>query len=291
MESIKKVGILYHPLIAPAAVLARELADFLETRRVSVWLGSSWEEGKVRSQMSETDLVLSVGGDGTILRSAQVVIGTGTPIIGVNLGKLGFMTELSAGEATGHLPAILAGEGWIDERSMLEAVLPTSQPGQCRNFYALNDIVVARGAIARVVNIEVTIDGEKSTDYTADGVITATATGSTGYSLAAGGPIMYPQSKDFLLLPILPHLSLPYTLVLPEKTTVGIHVSTPYAATLSIDGHTNLLLASGSTVTVKRSNYKTRFLRIHPETSFFSTLQQKLKGKRNANPGAESQNG
>lgn len=291
MDNIKRVGILYHPLISPAVVLARELADFLKTRPVSVWLGSSWEEEKARSQMPGTDLILSVGGDGTILRCVQVVIGTDTPIVGVNLGKLGFMTELSASEATACLPAILAGAGWIDERSMLEAVIPISQPGQYRNFYALNDIVAARGAVARVVNIEVTIDGVKFTDYTADGVITATATGSTGYALAASGPIMYPQSKDFLLLPILPHLSLPYTLVLPEKAVVEIHVSTPYAATLSIDGHTNLLLASGSTVTVKGSNYKTRFLRIHPETSFFSTLQQKLKGRRNANSGPESQNG
>jgi NAD+ kinase len=291
MDKIKKVGILYHPMIAPAAVLARELADYLAGCSVSVWLGSSWEQEKARSQMPGTDLILSVGGDGTILRSVQVVIGTGTPVVGVNLGRLGFMTELSSTDATKSLAAILSGEGWADERSMLEAVVRTSEPGECRTFYALNDIVVARGAVARVVNIEVTIDGEKFTDYTADGVIAATATGSTGYSLAAGGPIVYPWSKDFLLLPILPHLSLPYSLVLPETATVEIRVSTPYAATLSIDGHTNLPLASGSTVNVKTSVYKTRFLRIHPESSFFSTLQQKLKGRRNAVSGTESQNG
>ena len=142
----------------------------------------------------------------------------------------------------------------------------------------------------RVVNVDVTLDGEKFADYTADGVITATATGSTGYSLAVGGPIMYPASKDFLLLPILPHLSPPYKLVIPEKTIVGIHVSTPYAATLSIDGHTNLLLENDCSIVIKVSDYKTRFLRIHPEASFFSTLQQKLRGRRNADTGGESQN-
>lgn len=282
MDKINKAGILYHPMIAPAAVLARELADFLTGKNVDVWLGSSWEAEKARAQMPGTDLLLSVGGDGTILRSVQVVIGTGTPVVGVNLGHLGFMTELSAAEATKDLAAILSGEGWIDERNMLEASVQTSDANQCRTFYALNDIVVARGAVARVINIDVAIDGTKFADYTADGVIAATATGSTGYSLAAGGPIVYPQSKDFLLLPILPHLSLPYTLVLPERAAVGIRVSTPYAATLSIDGHTNLPFASGSAVNVKQSAYKTRFLRIHPEASFFSTLQQKLKGKRDA---------
>jgi NAD+ kinase len=291
MDTIKKVGILYHPLIAPAAVLAQELANFLAEQKIAAWVGSSWEEEKARAQMLGTELILSVGGDGTILRSAQSVIGTDIPIVGVNLGKLGFLTELSAGEAKNLLPEILNGKGWIDERNMLEVSLPLQREGQCRTFTALNDIVIARGAAVRVVNIEVTIDGTKFTDYTADGVITATATGSTGYSLAAGGPIMCPWSRDFLLIPILPHLNLPYTLVLPEKTEVGFRISTPYAATLSIDGHTNLPLSGGSTVVVKESTYKTKFLRIHPKASFYGTLEQKLKGKRNANSGPKSQNG
>lgn len=282
MDNIKNIGILYHPMIAPAAGLAGELADFLKARGIRVWLGSSWEEEKARAMMAGTDLLLCVGGDGTILRSVQVVIGTDTPIVGVNLGRLGFMTELSAAEATRDLSAILSGEGWFDERSMLEAAVRATGQDEHRTFYALNDVVVARGAVARVVNIDVAINGEKFTDYTADGVIAATATGSTGYSLAAGGPIIYPESTDFLLLPILPHLSLPYSLVLPGNSTVSIGVSTPYAATLSIDGHTNLPFPSGSGVTIRQSVYKMKFLRIHPEAAFFSTLQQKLKGKRDA---------
>ncbi len=291
MERIKTVGILYHPLIPRAAALARELADFLTGRQVRVWLCSSWEAEKARSQIPGTGLILSVGGDGTILRSAQVAFESGTPVVGVNLGKLGFMTELSSDEAGRMLPAILAGEGWIDERSMLQAELSIGRPGQCDTLHALNDIVIARGAVARVINIEATIDGTRFTNYTADGVITATATGSTGYSLAAGGPIMYPQSSDYLLVPILPHLSLPYPLVLPGPATVGISIKTPYAATLSIDGHTNIPLPDGSRITIKESKYKTRFLRVHPKATFFSTLEQKLKGKKNADPGPESQNG
>ncbi|GAH02056.1 unnamed protein product, partial [marine sediment metagenome] len=140
-------------------------------------------------------------------RAVQVAVPGLTPIAGVNLGKLGFMTELSVDEAVAKLPALLAGEGWIDERAMLEAELsPAGQDEPARIFYALNDVVVARGAIARTVYIEASIDGETLTTYKADGVIVATATGSTGYSLAAGGPILHPQSKEFLLLPIVPHL-------------------------------------------------------------------------------------
>jgi NAD+ kinase len=129
-----------------------------------------------------------------------------------------------------------------------------------------------------VVYVEATIDGTTLTTYKADGVITATATGCTGYSLAVGGPILHPASEDFLLMPILPHLSLSYTMVLPGTSEVRLHLSTSHQATLSIDGHINLPLSSGAVITVKRSPKKVRFLRIQPRDFFYSTLEKKLKG-------------
>ncbi|MFB0559338.1 MAG: NAD(+)/NADH kinase [Dehalococcoidales bacterium] len=277
---MKRVGILYHPMIKAAYTLAKELEKSLASSGISVWLCSAWEGEKARAQVNGTDLILSIGGDGTILRAAQAVVPEMTYITGINLGKLGFMTELSADEALAKLPALLAGEGWIDERAMLEAELSLPDKGPSSMFYALNDVVVARGAMARVVYIEATIDGEPLTTYKADGVITATATGSTGYSLAAGGSILHPQAKEFLLLPILPHLSSAYALVLPPTAVVKLSISTAHQATLSIDGHINLPLSNGATITVKHSPTVARFLRIHPETSFYSTLEQRLKGKQ-----------
>jgi NAD+ kinase len=147
-------------------------------------------------------------------------------------------------------------------------------------LYALNDVVVARGGLARVVYVEASIDGEPLTTYKGDGVIVATATGSTGYSLAAGGPILYPRAKDFLLLPILPHLSPAYPMVLPAKAVVRLRLTTTHQATLSIDGHINLPLGSGAVITVKHSANISRFLRVHPEAGFYSLLEQKLKGKQ-----------
>ncbi len=290
VSAMKKIGILYHPYIESALKVAGELAKLLTSGHISTWQGSSWEMTKARAQINGTELILSIGGDGNILRCAQVVLGTTIPIMGINLGRLGFMTELTVDEAIAKLPDILAGEGWIDERNMLEVRLPhpASEPGAA--FHALNDIVVARGDISRVLNIEVLIDGVKLTSYVADGVITATATGSTGYSLAAGGPILHPKARELLLLPLLPHLSLPYPLVLPASSIVELQVSTPQPALLSIDGHTNLTLENGSTVTIKESNFKAHFLRIYPETFFYTKLEQKLRGRRNANPGRESQN-
>jgi len=274
---MKRVGILYHPMIEAAYSLAGKLEEFLASRGVSVWLCSAWEGEKARAQVNNTDLILSIGGDGTILRAAQAVVPHLIPITGINLGKLGFMTELSADEAIAKLPALLAGEGWIDERALLEAELSGEKSSP---FYALNDVVVARGAVARTVRIEASVDGEALTTYKGDGVIVATATGSTGYSLAAGGPILHPQAEEFLLLPILPHLSSAYTLVLPPTTVVTLRVSAAYQASLSIDGHINLPLSSGAIVTVKHSSIRTRFLRIHPETSFYGSLEKRLKGKQ-----------
>ncbi len=277
---MKRIGILYHPKNEAAYALAEELQGFLDSRGVSVWLCSAWEGKEAKAQVNNTDLILSIGGDGTILRAAQAVVPALTPITGINLGKLGFMTELKADEAKTKLPALLAGKGWIDERATLEAELSATDREPPRIFHALNDAVVARGAIARVVYVEASIDGEPLTTYKADGVIVATATGSTGYSLAAGGPILHPRTKEFLLLPILPHLSSAYTVVLPATAVVKLCVSTSHQATLSIDGHINLPLSSGAMVTVKHSPNKVRFLRIHPETSFYGSLEQRLKGKQ-----------
>ena len=277
---MKRIGILYHPMIEAAYSLAEKLEKFLGSRGVSVWLCSAWEGEKARAQVNNTDLILSIGGDGTILRAAQAVVPCPVPITGINLGKLGFMTELSADEAMAELPALLAGEGWIDERALLEAELSVSGEESPSIFYALNDVVVARGAVARTVRIEASVDGEVLTTYKGDGVIVATATGSTGYSLAAGGPILHPQAKEFLMLPILPHLSSDYTLVLPSTVVVTLHVSAAHQAALSIDGHINLPLSSGAMVTIKHSSNRTLFLRIHPQTSFYGSLEQRLKGKQ-----------
>lgn len=277
---MKKIGILYHPMIEAARSLSEKLQTILKSQGVQVWLCSAFDWEKAKCTLAAgTDLVLCAGGDGTILRAAQAVLDTATPITGINLGRLGFLNELTTEEVEEKLPDLLQGKGWIDERAMLSAEV-TSPEGEVSSFYALNDVVVARGAVSRLIHIEAQIDGELLTTYRADGVILATATGSTGYNLAAGGAILHPQSQDFQLLPILPHLSLPYPLVLTANSVVRLLVSTPHEATLSIDGHINLCLASGSVVTVRQSQKRARFLRLH-EPSFYGSLERKLKVRRN----------
>ncbi|MCL0094343.1 NAD(+)/NADH kinase [Dehalococcoidales bacterium] len=276
---INRIGILYHPMKEAAYTLAKKLEGFLGSRGIAVWLCSAWEGEKARAQVNDTDLILSLGGDGTILRAVQAVAPGLTPIIGINLGKLGFMTELSSDEVLDKLPKLLAGEGWIDERAMLEAEFsPIDETSHI--FYALNDVVIARGTVAQIVYVEASIDGQPMTTYRGDGVIVATATGSTGYSLAAGGPILHPKAKEFLLLPILPYLGLTYPLVLPSTAVIKLRITTAHQAILSIDGHINLPLPSNAIITIKHSADTARFLRIYPETSFYASLEPRLKGKQ-----------
>lgn len=264
-----------------AYTLAKKLEEFLGAKGLSVWLNSAWDGETARAQVNGTDLILSIGGDGTILRAAQAVVLKSVPITGINLGNLGFMTELSVAEAMEKLTALLAGKGWIDERSLLEAKLfpAEAEHKPAQKFYALNDVVVARRALARLIYLEASIGSESLTTYKADGVIVATATGSTGYALSAGGPILHPQAKEILLLPIAPHLSSAYRLVLPSKALVKLRLNTTHSATLSVDGHINLPLSDGDVITVKRSSNTVRFLRIQPKGSFYASLEQRLKGK------------
>jgi len=278
---MNKVGILYHPMIKAAYGVAEKLVDFLSSKGVSVWLCSAWEGEEARAKLNGTELIISVGGDGTILRAFQIVVPHPIPITGVNLGKLGFMTELSADEAEAKITALLAGEGWIDERAALEVELlpPEKEAKPPQTFYALNDAVVARGTIARMIYVEAGVNDEPLTTYKADGVIVATATGSTGYSLAAGGPVLHPQVGEFLLLPIVPHLCLSHPMVLPSTAVIKLRVTSAHQAILSVDGHINLPLSSGAVVTVKSGSSKARFLRIRPQHSFYQTLEKKLRGK------------
>jgi NAD+ kinase len=275
---VKKIGILYHPKVAATRRKAGELAKFLKSQGLSAWECSAWDTEKASVLLKGTDLLLTVGGDGTILRSIQAVIPGKTPITGINLGKLGFLTECDADEAEARLPRLLDGRGWTDERTMLRAELNTTGK-ENRIFHALNDIVVARGEIVRLIHVEASIDGQPLNTYKTDGLVIATATGSTAYALAARGPIIFPQSRDMLLVPVAPHLSLPYPLVLPEKAIITLRVETYHRAVLSIDGHINLALSSGDTVTVKRSPYVARFLRLQPRNGFYNLLEEKLRGK------------
>ncbi|MCL2149343.1 MAG: NAD(+)/NADH kinase [Dehalococcoidia bacterium] len=277
--SLQKIGLVYHPLNERALTQAQKLVERLTETNVAHWMCSAWEPNDIRSKLDGTSLVITCGGDGTILRVAQIVSEVGVPIMGINLGRLGFLTELTATEVDDKLDKILAGAGWIEERAMLQADLqPAMNRGPTQSFHAMNDVVMARGEIARIVHIVAEINGRHFTTYRADGVVAATATGSTGYSLAACGPVLHPESRDFVLTPITPHLTMHYPMVLPGTAHIRLTLNAVHQATLSIDGHISLPLANGDNICIKASPLKTRFLRLRTRGYFYRSLDHKLKG-------------
>jgi NAD+ kinase len=272
---MKRIGIVFHPQRAPAVSFAAEFRRALLAHGVEAWSSSSWDDAAINAGLDGTDLVVSVGGDGTILRTARTTSRSQVPILGINLGKVGFLTELSAAEALARVPALINGDGWIEERSMLEVELPR----QTSPLHALNDLVVARGSSARLIQVEATVDGHALSSYRADGVIVATATGSTGYCLAAGGPVLHPESRDIALQPVSPHFSLDQALVLPAGVTVALSVTTNHEAMASVDGQIEMPLFSGDIVKARVSGRRTLLRRLRPRGYFYDSLEKVLKGK------------
>jgi NAD+ kinase len=272
----KKVGILFQPKIPAAKDLARQLEEAVGGLGVEVWVCSAWEEDRARERADGTELIVTLGGDGTVLRAARVASPLSIPILGVNLGRLGFMTELRPEDALSRVPAFIQGEGRYEERAMLQAELVAADISP---FHALNDVVVGRGERCRLIRVKATIDGEILTTYKCDGLILATANGSTGYSLAAGGPILHPLAKEILLKPIAAHLSPGTALVLAPEATVELEVKTTHQATLSIDGQVEVPLGDGDVVRVKLSPHVTKLMRSRTSGRFYGTLMQKLEKK------------
>lgn len=223
------------------------------------------------------DLLLTLGGDGTLLRGARQVAPFGVPVLGVNFGHLGFLTSAAPAELEEALGRFLSGEVWFDRRMTLE-VHAEAADGTTRGPYlALNEAVLHKGGVARVIRLAVRAHSEEVGTYSADGIILATPTGSTAYSLSAGGPIVSPSLECIIATPICPHTLAVRPLVLPADETVSVEVLTPSGELiLSIDGQEDTCVAPGERVVVRRSEHPVKLVRF-PGQTFFSTLRRKLQ--------------
>jgi NAD+ kinase len=216
------------------------------------------------------DLFVAVGGDGTMLRSAHLCAPVGVPILGINLGRLGFLIQVGQQEWHTALENLLKGDYWIESRMMLRAAHLSS--GKERgSWHALNEAAVCRGQQVRPVRLSASVDGHYLTTYVADGLIASTATGSTAYALASGGPILPPELRNILLVPIAPHLSVDRAVVLSEGTTVSILIKEGDAV-LSVDGQAAIPLAQDDTVEVRAGDYPVHFIRFGDKGYFYRNL-------------------
>ncbi|HEX9037109.1 MAG TPA: NAD(+)/NADH kinase [Ktedonobacterales bacterium] len=275
-KPIHAVGILYKDHNQGAVAMARWLAETLHASGREVWCAAGRDSEHLDGRLDHTDLLIVLGGDGSIISAARACAPKGAPILGVNFGRVGFLTELEPGDVRDALPLYLDGSCWIDERSMLQANLEALD-GEI-SCTALNDIVLARGAEPHVIRIKVWVDGFDYSTTVADGVIISTATGSTAYNLAAGGPILHPQVRSSVLTPIAPHLVADRSLVLEPGAVITLETQAGSdGAMLSADGQMNFPLATGSRVTVTTSAHVTRFLRRRSPTAFYRVLTAKLR--------------
>ena len=275
-QTVKVIGILQHPKILRAQQFCQEMAQYFESQGVEVYSSSTLDDSEVASWIDRVDMLIALGGDGTVLKAARMAFRSGTPILGINLGRLGFLSELKPENWEEKVYSILQGHYWLENRLMLQAKFWRSDD-LLATHEALNDVVVSRGSLARTVRLDTYVEKEFFTTYKADGVIVSTPTGSTAYALAVGGPILPPQLKNLLLIPIAPHLSMDRAIVLSQETTIDIKVSTDHPAIVTIDGQFEFTLADGDMISVSAAPVESLFVRTQDKTYFYRTLMERLR--------------
>lgn len=277
---MKAIAIFYQGRKQNTSEVASQLVPLLQQQGYEVRAIDTRYQGEETPDPSLKgyELAIVLGGDGTIIHAARICAFAEIPILGVNFGRVGFLTDLEPDQLQGQLPYYLNQDGsvWIDKRAMLHAVL--EQDGKREEFLALNDIVIARGTWPRVVQILIWIDDFFYSTTYADGVIISTATGSTAYNLAVGGPLLHPQVQSTVISPIAPHLASDRSLVLPPEANIKLQIFTgSQDGVFSADGQMNREITHGASIAVSKSQYTTRFLRRRPPTAFYQIINAKLK--------------
>ena len=264
-----------------ATAVARELAEWLKRRghrvRVDAATRADLKKADVEELASDgaCDLIVVLGGDGTLLAVARRHAG-GPPILGVNLGRLGFLTEIPREELYPTLVDVLAGEFVSEPRSLFEVVLERAD-GRSQRYLALNDAVIAKTALSRIIELELSVDGRPVSRYRADGLVVSTPTGSTAYNLSAGGPILHPLLPVAVLTPICPHTLTLRPLVVPDTSVVEVALRTPRESVyLTVDGQEGDSLAHGDRVRIRRHEAPVRLVRAGAPRSIFEGLRSKL---------------
>lgn len=269
-DKIRRIGLIGNSEKAACATTIRQAARLVQRAgRTAI------TSDDAASLAREVDLLLVFGGDGTLLHVARKIAGSPTPILGVNIGGLGFLTGVPSAELARALKCVWAGEFKFESRALIEAVGTCN--GKQIHETALNDIVVGRGAISRLIALDVGVDGEHITRYRCDGLIISSPTGSTAYSLAAGGAVVLPTAEVFALTPICPHALSNRSIILPLASKISVKAISPLPATiLSADGQLVAELAAGDEVVIRRSRRAIRLMHL-ADSSFFEALRHKLQ--------------
>jgi NAD+ kinase len=281
---VTRVGLIATPDATEAQRVVLQLLDWLaahghtavlEKETAALAPAATAATGLKTDLPGQVDVLVVLGGDGTLLSMARAVGDLGVPILGVNLGGLGFLTATTLDEMLPALEALLAGRLAVEERMMLAARLVRG--GQALSEHiALNDVVITKSAMSRIIDLSVSVDGRHATGYRADGLIVSTPTGSTAYNLSVGGPILFPTLDAVVLTPIAPHTLSNRPIVLPGTQRIDVTLRGESEVMLTMDGQVGVHLRSGDVVQIEKAAARIRLLRF-PQKDFFSVLRTKLK--------------
>jgi len=293
----KRFGLMPHTEKGTALAVARQAVERLLAAGAAVCLEPDAavmlgrpDLGRPSGQWDDLDAAVVLGGDGAVLRAARILGPKRVPLLAVNVGRLGFLTEVEHTALDAALARLLEGRYDIEQRMMLAAAVVRNGRAVWR-VVGLNDAVITRGTFARIIHIEVRVEGEPVLDYSGDGIIVATPTGSTGYSLSAGGPIVHPHIESLLLTPICPHALATRSVLARADEQVEVRVEAAHTdIMLTVDGQVGFGLQSGDAVRVSRARHRVRLVRLGPDR-FYRELRMRLGQRRTAGREAESEAG
>jgi len=281
---MERIGIIANPQKPKAKETLKKLVSYLNRKRKSIILDEASARLIKRSQLgvrdnrayARCDLIIALGGDGTLLRAARILKGARVPILGVNLGGLGFLTEVTLGELYGTLSNVLAGKYKLEERMSLEATLYRGRE-RIASSLALNDCVITKGILSRLIRLDAFIGKEYLTTYAADGLIISTSTGSTAHSLSAGGPIVHPGIPAIILTPICPHTLSNRPLIVSGEEEIRIRIASPHPdVALTLDGQEVIKLRERDVIQIRKAPFKVRLI-VPRKKSYYQVLRKKLK--------------
>lgn len=268
-----RVVVAYHPDLETAALEANKIDRFLSDYPLQDRLcGSLYDETlRRRVQAKEFDLLIALGGDGTMLRAGRICAPIGLPVLGINVGHFGFLIEVQKTDWHIFIPRLLSGDFWLEDRMLIHA--EHWRNGEKLNAWdAINDVVVTRGKFVRPIQITVKVNDYLLTNYVADGLIASTATGSTAYAMAVGGPVMPPELRNILIIPVAPHLSMDRAIIFAEGDQVEITVQTSHEAVLSVDGAAPIELLHRDLLRACSSDHVVSFVRFQDPGYFYRNL-------------------
>jgi NAD+ kinase len=275
--TVTRIGFAYNPTIEAAVELSARAAGWCQMRDIDHWQAQSGDQEVLVRELASTDALVVLGGDGTFLRAVRAVAEVDVPILGINLGKVGFLSKAEAGELDQVLAKIAEGRFAIDERMALEGrILRDGTPIDDVRHVALNDIVVARGSLARVCRLDVAIDDTHLATFIADGLVISSPTGSTGYSFSAGGPILDPVSRNLVVTPIAAYLSAIRSVVVSPQQMVRCTVVDAYEALVSVDGREDIPVRVGDVVEVRAVERPIRLIEPEGAQPFWDLLRHKV---------------